>query len=73
LPADAWKKKIARSPNFVKPILTPAGGGKQVNVLGIPIFIRLHGRDTGGVLSVIESIDAPGGGPPPHIHHREDE
>ncbi|MEJ0088453.1 MAG: cupin domain-containing protein [Limisphaerales bacterium] len=57
----------------MNPILTPAGGGKQVNVLGIPIFIRLHGRDTGGVLSVVESIDSPGGGPPPHIHHREDE
>jgi quercetin dioxygenase-like cupin family protein len=25
------------------------------------------------VLSVVESHDLPGGGPPPHIHHREDE
>ena len=57
----------------MNPIQVPNGGGKQVNVLGIPIFIRLHGRDTGGVLSVVESIDLPGGGPPPHIHHREDE
>jgi quercetin dioxygenase-like cupin family protein len=48
-------------------------GGKQVNVLGIPIFIRLHGRDTNGMLSVVESLDVPDGGPPPHIHHREDE
>ena len=55
------------------PILTTVDGGKQVNVLGIPIFIRIHGRDTGGVLSVVESLDLPGGGPPPHIHHREDE
>jgi quercetin dioxygenase-like cupin family protein len=57
----------------MNPIQVPNGGGKQVNVLGIPIFIRLHGRDTGGVLSMVESIDLPGGGPPPHIHHREDE
>jgi quercetin dioxygenase-like cupin family protein len=57
----------------MNPIQVPSGGGKQVNVLGIPIFIRIHGRDTGGVLSVVESIDLPGGGPPPHIHHREDE
>ena len=57
----------------MNPVQVPNGGGKQVNVLGIPIFIRLHGRDTGGVLSVVESIDLPGGGPPPHIHHREDE
>jgi quercetin dioxygenase-like cupin family protein len=57
----------------MNPILAPAGGGKQVNVLGIPIVIRLHGRDTNGVLSVVESHDVTGGGPPPHIHHREDE
>jgi quercetin dioxygenase-like cupin family protein len=58
---------------MVNPIQVPYDGGKEVNVLGIPIFIRIHGRDTGGVLSVVESIDLPGGGPPPHIHHREDE
>lgn len=57
----------------MKPIHIPSDGGNQVNVLGIPIFIRIHGRDTGGVLSVVESHDQPGGGPPPHIHHREDE
>ena len=37
------------------------------------MFIRVHGRDTGGIVSVVESHDVPGGGPPPHIHHREDE
>ncbi len=57
----------------MNPIQVPKDGGKLTTVLGIPIFIRLHGRDTGGVLSVVESLDVPGGGPPPHIHHREDE
>jgi quercetin dioxygenase-like cupin family protein len=57
----------------MKPIQVPSGGGKPVNILGIPMLIRIHGRDTGGVLSVVESHDTPGGGPPPHIHHREDE
>jgi quercetin dioxygenase-like cupin family protein len=55
------------------PVQVPAGGGKPVNILGIPMLIRLHGRDTNGTLAVVESHDAPGGGPPPHIHHREDE
>jgi len=55
------------------PIQIPNDGGKKVNVLGIPIVIRIHGRDTGNVLSVVESHDVPGGGPPPHIHQREDE
>jgi quercetin dioxygenase-like cupin family protein len=57
----------------MKPIHIPANGGKPVNILGIPILIRVHGRDTNGTLSVVESHDLPGGGPPPHIHHREDE
>jgi mannose-6-phosphate isomerase-like protein (cupin superfamily) len=58
---------------FMSPIQVPNGGGKQLNILGIPLTIRIHGHDTGGVLSVIESHDVTGGGPPPHIHHREDE
>jgi quercetin dioxygenase-like cupin family protein len=57
----------------MKPLHIPAGGGKAVNILGIPIFIRVHGLDTHGTLAVVESHDEPGGGPPPHIHHREDE
>jgi len=57
----------------MKPIHIPAGEGKTFNVIGNAITIRIHGRDTGGVLSVVESVDQPGEGPPPHIHHREDE
>jgi quercetin dioxygenase-like cupin family protein len=57
----------------MNPIQVPNNGGKQVNILGIPMLIRIHGRDTNGTVSVVESHDVPGGGPPPHIHHREDE
>jgi mannose-6-phosphate isomerase-like protein (cupin superfamily) len=57
----------------MNPIQVPNDGGKSVNILGIPLWIRVHGRDTNGTLSVVESHDVPGGGPPPHIHHREDE
>jgi len=53
---------------IMKPIHTPAAGGRKVNVLGIPMVIRIHGSDTGGVVSAVESHDVPGGGPPPHIH-----
>ena len=44
-----------------------------MNVLGVPMVVRLHGRDTGEVISKVESHDLPGGGPPPHCYHREDE
>jgi quercetin dioxygenase-like cupin family protein len=57
----------------MNPIPISSDEGKKVNILGIPMTIRVQGLDTGGVLSVVESHDLPGGGPPPHIHHREDE
>ena len=57
----------------MNPIQVPNDGGRKVNILGIPMVIRIHGRDTGGVVSTVESHDVPDGGPPPHIHHREDE
>jgi quercetin dioxygenase-like cupin family protein len=55
------------------PIQVPDDGGKKVNILGIPMVIRIRGGDTEGRVSVVESHDVPGGGPPPHIHSREDE
>ena len=58
---------------FMNPISVSSDEGKQVNILGTPMLIRIHGRDTGGVVSVVETHDMTGGGPPPHIHHHEDE
>jgi quercetin dioxygenase-like cupin family protein len=57
----------------LSPILRPAGAGTAVNVLGAAMLIRLHGRDTGGTLSAVETQDLPGSGPPPHVHACEDE
>lgn len=57
----------------MNPIQVSTDGGKALNILGIPMLIRVWGRDTGGIVSVVESRDVPGGGPPPHIHRREDE
>src|SRR5215469_17552444 len=57
----------------MNPIRISNDGGRNMNVLGIPMVIRVHGRETGGIVSVVESHDVPGGGPPPHIHRREDE
>ena len=51
----------------MNPIQIPSEGGRQINVLGIPMVIRIHGRDTGGTVAVVESHDMPGGGPPSHI------
>jgi hypothetical protein len=48
----------------MNPIHVPPNDGTSVNILGTPMLIRIHGRDTGGVLSVVETHDLPGGGPP---------
>lgn len=56
-----------------QPVAVAPGAGKTVSVIGNCITIKVHGRDTGGALSVVESTDAPGDGPPPHVHQREDE
>ena len=42
---------------FMKPIQISSDGGKKINVLGIPMVIRIHGRNTGGVVSAVESHD----------------
>ena len=57
----------------MKPLVVPSAGSGKLNILGIPMNILIHGRDTGGTVSAVESHDVPGGGPPPHVHHREDE
>lgn len=60
-------------PEMKAPITIAPGGGTATNVIGNPITIKIHGRDTGGVFAMIETLDKPNEGPPPHIQHREDE
>jgi quercetin dioxygenase-like cupin family protein len=55
------------------PINVPPGGGKATNVIGNAVTVKIHGRDTGGAFSVIETQDKPNEGPPLHIQGREDE
>jgi len=57
----------------MNPIQVQSDGGKRLNILGTAMLLRVQGRDTGGSVAVVETHDLPGGGPPPHIHHREDE
>ncbi|MEW4570198.1 quercetin 2,3-dioxygenase [Tautonia sp. JC769] len=50
-----------------------AGEGPSVWVVGDRYTIKASGVDTGGAFSLIEAWVPPQSGPPPHIHHREDE
>ena len=53
--------------------IVPTGEGRKLSVVGDTITIKLRGADTGGAYSVIEELTPPQGGPPLHVHRREDE
>jgi quercetin dioxygenase-like cupin family protein len=50
-----------------------AGEGPAFSAVGDVYRILAAGEQTGGVYVLSEARVLPGGGPPPHIHHREDE
>lgn len=51
-----------------------AGEGRTFHVLGGDrVTIKAVSADTGGTYSLFETTVPPQGGPPPHVHHREDE
>jgi len=50
-----------------------AGQGKQFNVLGHSVTLKISRQETGGNYYVFELITPPGLGIPPHVHDREDE
>ena len=50
-----------------------AGEGERTWIVGDTMTFKTTGESTGGSLLLIENLTAPGGGPPPHIHTREDE
>jgi quercetin dioxygenase-like cupin family protein len=50
-----------------------AGDGEHIWIVGDTMTLKATGESTGGSLVLLENLTAPGGGPPPHIHTREDE
>lgn len=50
-----------------------AGQGESLWLLGDFYAIKTTSAQTGGAYSITEIVSFPGNGPPPHIHHREDE
>jgi quercetin dioxygenase-like cupin family protein len=49
------------------------GEGRSLWVLGELVTYKTASGQTGGAYSLFEVITHPGAGPPPHVHHREDE
>jgi mannose-6-phosphate isomerase-like protein (cupin superfamily) len=47
--------------------------GLELRAFGEVMTVKLGGSDTGGSPAVVSAMTPPRVGPPPHIHHNEDE
>lgn len=56
-----------------QPILRASTEGRTIAVVGDVYRFLATGDDTNGAYAVWEAIVPPGGGPPPHVHSREEE
>lgn len=49
------------------------GEGRTIVIVGDIYRFLATGEETGGKFAMFEATVLPGGGPPPHLHRREDE
>lgn len=56
-----------------QPILRTTAEGRTIAVVGDVYRFLATGEDTNGTYAMWEAIVPPGGGPPPHVHSREEE
>ena len=56
-----------------QPTLSQPGEGRTIAVVGDVYRFLATGKDTNGKYAMWEAIVPPGGGPPPHVHSREEE
>jgi quercetin dioxygenase-like cupin family protein len=59
--------------NKTQPKYVPAGTGPMYCGPGDRVSFLVTGIESHGNCLIVEGLAAPGGGPPPHIHHFEDE
>jgi quercetin dioxygenase-like cupin family protein len=57
----------------MKPIIRTPQQGCTVSLVGDVYRFLATGEDTNGKYTLIEALVGPGGGPPPHVHSREEE
>lgn len=56
-----------------QPTIKKPGEGRTIGVVGDVYRFLATGEETNGSYAMWEAIVPPGGGPPPHIHSREEE
>ena len=58
---------------MTRAVVRQPGAGRTVAVVGDVYRFLATGEDTGGRYALWEAVVPPGGGPPPHVHSREQE
>jgi quercetin dioxygenase-like cupin family protein len=56
-----------------RPVVCKPAEGRTVAVVGDVYRFLATGEDTNGKYALWEAVVPPGGGPPPHVHSREEE
>jgi quercetin dioxygenase-like cupin family protein len=56
-----------------KPTINTPPQGRTIAVVGDVYRFLATGEDTNGKYALFEALVGPGGGPPPHVHSREEE
>src|SRR5690349_20858078 len=56
-----------------KPTINTPPQGRTIAVVGDVYRFLATGQETNGKYTLFEAIVGPGGGPPPHVHSREEE
>ena len=59
--------------NVTRAVIRKPGEGRTIAVVGDVYRFLATGEDTNGKYALWEAIVPPGGGPPPHVHSREEE
>jgi quercetin dioxygenase-like cupin family protein len=60
-------------PVSAQPAIVQPGMGRELHAFGDVLTVMLSGTETDQRLTVMFDITPPGGGPPPHVHSKEDE
>ena len=73
--AQGQKTRAVQEERMEKAVahIPPGEGARSLWVLGVLVTYKVPSHRTGGAYSLFEVATHPGAGPPPHIHHREDE
>src|SRR5579871_5663125 len=59
--------------NMTQAVIKQPGEGRTIAVVGDMYRFLATGDDTNGKYALWEALVPPGGGPPPHVHSREEE